>query len=231
MEVSMSDKPSTVNIHTAMINAMGDVEAIAKSKRNQSQNFNFRGIDDVYNSMHAILAKHRIYTMPEVLEDRHEERTTKSGSSLIYRILKIRYTFITDDGSSMTATVIGEGMDSGDKASNKAMSVAHKYCLLQAFCIPTEDMPDPDAETPEPSKPAKSEAKPSKPEPTVDMGTLADDMKAALAALAKVEDAPVIEGYRADGKIAWQAGDTDRVRQIIDAVKKAANEKTEEVIF
>jgi hypothetical protein len=38
-------------------------------------------------------------------------------------------------------------MDSGDKSSNKAMSVAHKYALLQAFCIPTKDIDDPDAET------------------------------------------------------------------------------------
>ena len=227
----MSDDVSTVKIHTAMLNAMADVEAIAKSKRNQSQNFNFRGIDDVYNSMHAILAKHRIYTMPEVIEDRHEERTTKSGSNLIYRILKIRYTFITDDGSSMTATVIGEGMDSGDKASNKAMSVAHKYCLLQAFCIPTEDMPDPDAETPEPSRPAKPAAKPIKPEPTVDLDTLKADMKSSLDALAKVEDAEVVEGYREDGLRAYRAGQYDIVRDIIVAVTKATVKKKEETLF
>jgi hypothetical protein len=38
-------------------------------------------------------------------------------------------------------------MDSGDKAANKAMSVAHKYALLQALCIPTEEMADPDRES------------------------------------------------------------------------------------
>ena len=46
-------------------------------------------------------------------------------------------------------------MDSGDKASNKAMSSAFKYACFQTFCIPTEEMKDPDAETPPPSKPAK----------------------------------------------------------------------------
>lgn len=30
-------------------------------------------------------------------------------------------------------------MDSGDKATNKAMSIAYKYAAFQAFCIPTED--------------------------------------------------------------------------------------------
>ena len=37
-------------------------------------------------------------------------------------------------------------MDSGDKATNKAMSIAFKYACFQTFCIPTEEMVDPDAE-------------------------------------------------------------------------------------
>jgi hypothetical protein len=38
-------------------------------------------------------------------------------------------------------------MDSGDKASNKAMSVAMKYAMFQMFMIPTEEMVDPDGES------------------------------------------------------------------------------------
>ena len=41
------------------------------------------------------------------------------------------------------------GMDSGDKATNKAMAIAFKYACFQVFCIPTEEMIDPDAESPE----------------------------------------------------------------------------------
>ena len=40
-------------------------------------------------------------------------------------------------------------MDSGDKATNKAMAIAMKYALFQVFCIPTDEMKDPDAETPD----------------------------------------------------------------------------------
>jgi hypothetical protein len=55
--------------------------------------------------------------------------------------------------------MIGEAMDSGDKSSNKAMSVAHKYAFLQVFAIPTEEQKDPDGETHEPlPKNAKQEA-------------------------------------------------------------------------
>ena len=49
----------------------------------------------------------------------------------------------------MDAVTIGEGMDSGDKATNKAMAIAFKYACFQVFCIPTEEMNDPDSESPE----------------------------------------------------------------------------------
>jgi hypothetical protein len=38
-------------------------------------------------------------------------------------------------------------MDSGDKATNKAMSAAYKYAAFQAFSIPTESDNDADAST------------------------------------------------------------------------------------
>lgn len=128
-----------------------EIGAIGKNKRNEQQKFMFRGIDDVYNALQPLLAKYGVFTVPQVLEDRTEERQSKSGGNLIYRVLKMRYDFYTEDGSSVPCTVIGEGMDSGDKAANKAMAIAHKYALLQTFCIPTEDMKDPDAESHEAS--------------------------------------------------------------------------------
>jgi hypothetical protein len=134
----------SAQIFAKIADAMADIEAISKARKNTQQNYQFRGIDDVYNELHPLLSKHRIFTVPEVLEDRHEERTSKSGGINIYRVLKMRYTFYADDGSSVAAVVIGEGMDSGDKASNKAMSVAHKYALLQIFAIPTDDDKDPE---------------------------------------------------------------------------------------
>ena len=134
-------------IFEAMAAVMEDVEAIGKDKTNTQQNFKYRGIDQVYNDLHPILAKYKIFTTPKVLASEREERTTTKGGTLFYSRVTMQYTFWTVDGSSVECSVIGEGMDSGDKATNKAMAVAHKYALLQTFCIPTEDMPDPDAQT------------------------------------------------------------------------------------
>ena len=139
------------DIYKKISDVMNDIDAISKNRKNtQGSGYNFRGIDDVYNELHSVLSKHHVFTVPEVLEERTEERVSKSGGNLIYRILKIKYTFFTEDGSSVTSIVIGEAMDSGDKAANKAMSVAHKYCLLQVFAIPTEEEKDPEVETHEP---------------------------------------------------------------------------------
>lgn len=145
-----------MNIYQSITKIMEEVPSIGKNQKNKTQNFMYRGIDDVMNALQPLLAKYKVFIVPEILEQTREERTTKNGSGLIYSICKIKYKFYAEDGSSIEATTIGEGMDSGDKATNKAMAIAMKYALFQVFCIPTEEMKDPDAETPEPSTPKKA---------------------------------------------------------------------------
>lgn len=142
-------------IFEKMTAAMADIGAVSKSQTNQQQHFRYRGIDDAMNALYPILAKHGLFLVPEVLDQKREERTTKNGGNLIYSILKVRYTMYAGDGSSVSAVVIGEGMDSADKSSNKAIAAAMKYAIFQMFCIPTEDMrnDDPDKETPPDSTP------------------------------------------------------------------------------
>lgn len=141
-----------MNIYQSITKILEEVPAIGKGKTNSQQNFKYRGIDDVMNVFQPILAKHKVFIVPQVLEQKREERTTSRGGNLIYSICKIKYTFYAEDGSNVEAIVIGEGMDSGDKATNKAMAIAMKYAMFQVFCIPTEEMKDPDSETPPESK-------------------------------------------------------------------------------
>lgn len=145
-----------MNIYQSITKIMEEVPSIGKNQKNKTQNFMYRGIDDVMNALQPLLAKYKVFIVPEILEQTREERTTKNGSGLIYSICKIKYKFYAEDGSSIEAITIGEGMDSGDKATNKAMAIAMKYALFQVFCIPTEEMKDPDSETPEPSTPKKT---------------------------------------------------------------------------
>lgn len=129
---------------------MAEVGVIEKNKKNAQQGFKFRGIDDVCAAVQPAMIKHQIFYAPEVLDSRTVDRESKSGNPLIYTYLKVAYTFYAPDGSSFRVVTVGEAMDSADKSSNKAMSAALKYALLQLFCVPTEALDDADADSLEP---------------------------------------------------------------------------------
>lgn len=184
-----------MNIYESMTSVLADIDHIGKDKKSQ-QGYAYRGVDQVLNTLQPLFAKHKIFCTPEVLEVvGREERQTKSGGTQTYSILRVKYTFYAEDGSSVSAVVIGEAMDSGDKSMNKCMSVAFKYACFQSLCIPTEETtldPDDKSEELKPKKPDKPSRLPPAPEtlppwetPTNDQleelqmfgGTLADVAK------------------------------------------------------
>lgn len=157
----------TTLIYEKLPAIMKQIGAIGKDKYNSQQKFKFRGIDDVMNTLHPILTENQVFVVPEVITHEREERKAKAGGNLIYSVCTIKYTFYASDGSCVSAVVVGEGMDSGDKATNKAMAIAFKYACFQVFCIPTEEMKDPDADTPPESQP-KSKEPPKTDKPDVE---------------------------------------------------------------
>jgi hypothetical protein len=122
---------------------------IVKDKRNsQGAGYNFRGIDDVYNAIAPLLAKHGLCILPRVLTRECVERQSKNGGALFYITVEAEFDFVSsEDGTKHTVKTFGEAMDSGDKATNKAMSAAYKYACFQAFSIPTESREDADYQT------------------------------------------------------------------------------------
>jgi hypothetical protein len=180
-------KNESMNIYQSINAIMKHVPSIGKDRKNQQQGYNFRGIDDMYNALNPLLAEHGVFATSEVLNTEREERQTKSGGTLFYSILTVKFTFFATDGSSVTSTMIGEGMDSADKASNKAMSTAYKYALMQLFCIPTEDVKDTEYQTHEvaPKKlPPVPAVKLPEPDWFNDLGEINDKGKAAAKAVA-----------------------------------------------
>lgn len=136
-----------MNIYESIAAVQSDVEFISKDKQVQSGgSYKYRGVDQVLNTLHPLFAKHKVFAVPEVLEIMEREiRKTAKGGEVLYQVLKVKYSFFAEDGTSISATVIGEAMDSGDKVSNKCMSVAYKYACFQMLSIPTEETcADPD---------------------------------------------------------------------------------------
>jgi hypothetical protein len=129
---------------------MAEIRPITKTRTNQKQNYKFRGIDDIYAAVHPLMAKHGVINLIEVLDEQRNERTSKNDNVMIHVILKIRYDFVSvKDGSKVSSTVVGEAMDYGDKACNKAMSVAHKYAFVQMFTIRTDEIKDTEHHSPQ----------------------------------------------------------------------------------
>lgn len=121
-------------------------DGIEKNRKNQQQGYSFRGIDDVFNALAPLLAKHGLCVMPRMLRREVQERQTAKGSAIFYVTVEAEFDFVAaSDGSTHVVRTFGEAMDSADKATNKAMSAAYKYAALMAFAIPTEGDNDADA--------------------------------------------------------------------------------------
>jgi len=146
----------TKQIHKAIAAIMGEVGGVAKGRKNTQQNYSFRGIADVYLACQPVMAKHGVHVVPEtILAYDLDELRTRNDTQMWRVRIRVRFRFFAEDGSSVYAETLGEAMDMGDKASNKAMSAAMKYALVQTFALPEED-PSIDTETQSPETVAKA---------------------------------------------------------------------------
>lgn len=144
----MADKPPSVaepeKVAVLLARVMADVQSVGKTGHNQQQNYSFRGIDAVVNAVGPALRSHGVIVLPTVEEVAYAVvEVGKQRTQMRECTVRVKYTFHGPAGDSLECVSIGEAMDSGDKATPKAMSVAYRVALLQALCIPTSD-PDPD---------------------------------------------------------------------------------------
>ena len=128
---------------------------IPKDQKNAMQGYNFRGIDDIYDTVGPLLPEHGLLVLPRMTGWESTEHKNAKGNIMFRVKVDAEFDFIgVEDGSSHMVKMFGEAMDSSDKATNKAMSAAYKYAIIQAFAIPVTGEPDADSESAE----AKAEA-------------------------------------------------------------------------
>lgn len=131
-------------IYTAITKVMGEIGAVKKEGKNAVQGYAFRGIEQMYAAAHPAFIKHGIFCAPEVIDQKTETFVNNKGTTTFRVLLRVAHKFYAADGSWIVVTTSGEGIDTSDKASNKAMSAAMKYALIELFCVPTEDIADSD---------------------------------------------------------------------------------------
>jgi hypothetical protein len=138
MDGSTSSETKAGLIHAAILAVMKEVGVIGKTRENERQNYKFRGIDDVVERVGPLLAKHGIICYPSGISDyRCQQVASKGGGTMMHVTCVVDHTYEAADGSKRISKTFGEAMDSGDKASNKAMSGALKYAHCEVFEIAT----------------------------------------------------------------------------------------------
>jgi hypothetical protein len=134
------DRPAKNALLRGMNKIMGQLakDGIGKDRENKQQNFKFRGIDDIYDAVAPLLAQNGILVWPEMLTRECSVRESRSGGALLNVVVTAKFTFeaMEDESKRTVGPFYGEAMDSGDKATSKAMSVAYREAMIKVFCIP-----------------------------------------------------------------------------------------------
>jgi hypothetical protein len=141
----VDNRPSVVE---ALAKVMNEIRAVGKDQKFSAPGmgtYDFRGIDAVMNAAGPALRKHKVIVVPIVEKIEYRDVRTANQKPAREVTLRVRYRFHGPRGDYLDAVVCGESMDSGDKGTAKAMSVAYRTALLQVLCLPTHDT-DPDAQ-------------------------------------------------------------------------------------
>jgi hypothetical protein len=132
-----------LKIHAALVEAMKDIAktGIAKTSRADlgGAKVNYRGIESAMNEMSGILIRNGISVTPAYSDLTITERAkAEAGKATRFVTVKGSFRFAhMEDGSAVDCVTYGEAMDSGDKATIKAQSVAFRTALFQQFVVPT----------------------------------------------------------------------------------------------
>lgn len=143
---------SAVQAELSVVGIGKDQSTNGNKTPNPKFDYNFRGIDDIYNALSGLLSKYKLLISPTYTDLVSTKRVGANDKIFNHATVTGHFDFISVvDGSKHRVTMIGEAQDGGDKSANKAMSAAYKYACLQVFCIPTQGDNDADRTPHEPA--------------------------------------------------------------------------------
>ena len=145
-EVTATEKVAPKNIHEAIVAIMYEVGYVQKTKA-AALNYTFAGEAALIAAIRPWLVHYGVYVhVAEVTEFAQLQYETANGKPMLNTTLRVTMRFThAPSGTYIDVDARGEGSDSGDKSSNKALTGAYKYALRQTFCIETGDDPDKEA--------------------------------------------------------------------------------------
>lgn len=126
-----------MNIYGKISAIMQDVQYLAKDDHVSFGSTSYKALSEekVTSIMRAELLKHRLVVFPI-------EQTSSRAGNITHVDVKYRLLNVENPDEFIDIVSCGDGADTQDKGSGKAMTYAYKYMWLRTFALPTGEDPD-----------------------------------------------------------------------------------------
>jgi len=152
------------NIQEAMLAIYKEVGYVQK-ERSQNLNYTFASEKEFIKTLRPVMIENGVTvfvkSMNQIVQTEYK---TRSDAVMLRTNIHGVVCFTHVSGSFIDVESYGEGADSGDKSTNKAMTDLYKYALRQTFMIETGDDPDKDASEHSTGATVKASSKPATPQ-------------------------------------------------------------------
>jgi hypothetical protein len=141
------DDPEMVPLHIAWLRVRREIRAIAKTEKYKQgkTEYNYRGADAVVQAFGPVTLKHGVHVFPVEVRTEYGEKSTNAGGKMRECTATVTWLIMGPKGDTFTLQTAGEALDTSDKSTTKAQTVALRTLLLTAGLTPTGD-PDPDTQ-------------------------------------------------------------------------------------
>lgn len=126
-----------MNIYEKISAIMQDVQYLAKDDKVSFGSTSYKALSEekVTTIMRSELLKHKLSVFPI-------EQTASRSGSITHVDVKYRLVNVENPEEYIDVVSCGDGADTQDKGSGKAMTYAYKYMWLRTFALPTGEDPD-----------------------------------------------------------------------------------------
>jgi hypothetical protein len=134
------------SLATKLCRIYGEVSALEKEGDNKFGKYKYFTEGQMLQYLRPLLTREGIFIFHSVDEITHKEVSRgDKGKVELHSVVRSSHTFFdSETGESYTVKCVGEGIDSGDKSTYKAITGATKYFLMKTFGI--TDSQDPEAD-------------------------------------------------------------------------------------
>lgn len=225
-QIDMSDyevgdqDPDMIPVHLAWLRVRKEVGAIAKREEykerdretgNTRVSYNFRGVDTTVNVFGPVTLRHGVSILPIHVDAEHRDTTSSRGNKMRECTVTVTWLVIGPRGDALPPMQsAGEALDTADKGTAKAQSVALRVLLLGGGLTPTNE-PDPDSQHID-----RGEAPIRQPSSYVDEIT---NPRTSRARLQQIR-AELVSSRQMDAIVSNENGDDEKIGMMIDRIGK-----------